>query len=61
MRLLVDEIADVGEDAVAQFHAQQARIGRGAEALFKALKHLGGKIRLLRSSCRSAALSVGNS
>ena len=39
---LVDEVADVGEDSVAQFHARQTRAEWAVQALFKALEDVRG-------------------
>jgi hypothetical protein len=43
---LVDEVADIREDAVAQFHAQKTRIEGSVQGLFKALNYRSGQIRL---------------
>jgi len=43
---LVDKIADIREDSLAQFYAQQSRTKRGAEVLFKTLKDGVGQVRL---------------
>lgn len=46
MQLLVDEVADVGKDALTQFDAQQPRTDWGAEVLFKTLEDGIRQIRL---------------
>ena len=44
---LVDKVADVGQDALAQFHTQKTGADAGAQILFKALQYGSGQIRLL--------------
>ena len=44
--MLVDEVADFGKDALAEFDAQQTRAGRLEEGGFKSLENVVGKIGL---------------
>ena len=44
--VLVDEVADVGEDAVTQIDAQQPGTERGSEVLLEILENVSGEICL---------------
>ena len=45
--VLVYEVADLGKDAVAEFHAEKSRAERGAQALFKTFEDRSRQVRLL--------------
>jgi len=44
---LIDEIADLGQKMIAEFHAQKPNAGRDAQISVKTIQNRGGQVRLL--------------